>query len=615
MTSKKSEPLPKLLHCTHSINEKTIMGGKAVNDVRSLTQEEVLSTYSWVVENLLPLIGVSRVDATPIGSFGKKPNDQKSGDIDVAINSTIFSPLKFEEVAPAINYILKEDHGFQTTLLKGFDQVSVRVPISGNPANGYAQVDLMPTPSLEWAKFMYHSPNLAEGESNYKGAVRNALLMAIISETTKTGVKLFEGKVEEYESMSIRFPTGMWRIKRNFMGTKGVVQKGKILEAKLVTNSPRDIVDLALGKGYGLAATNSFETIWEVIHRRTYEHKSKLNEIMSKFRVNLKSMMQEVPLEAIQKYPSIFEDISLLRPKTNDEILDAIKRINSDKEFLSAYEKGALNNISADDLRPILMRIIPTVDNVLFMSAIQPLLVELSIPRDLIRETIVRCTEKGWYRESPLKAFPEIFKAYFDPKEIMTLRVLFDFNKLKESNWSYFKTHEVETPLTSKELNKIKEDLNKWKDRSRVEMIMGIFMEYTGQRTLQAVVEKLASSNNLEVAVESLAILDAHPDSSYTKTFIDYTIRVATSNVGTGLPRSSWKLTVGKQWGIEWVDNLVKKGVFDLKKVGRTMYIVNAERPLDQEYNRIHKERFRAELVNRILAADLGYEYGVITKK
>ena len=285
------------------------MGGKAVKDVSPLHNKELQSTYEWVQHNILPILGLSSEDSITLGSFNKKPQDQLSGDIDVALNAKKYldEGLKFEEISPSINLILKES-GFETTLLKGFDQVSVKVPICGDSKNGYAQVDLMPSPDLRWAKFIYHSPNLKENESKYKGAARNALLMALVSESSKENIKLFEEKVEEYNSLAIRFPTGLWNIKRSFKGKTGIIKKGTVINADFITRNPQEIINIALGEGFKVDAANSFETLWEIIHRKGFVHKNKLNEIMSKFIVNLKSMQQEIPIELVNKYPQILRE-------------------------------------------------------------------------------------------------------------------------------------------------------------------------------------------------------------------------------------------------------------------------------------------------------------------
>jgi len=346
------------------------MGGKAVKDVRPLKQEEVKPTYQWVVENLLPIIGLTKDDAIPIGSFGKKPLNETSGDIDIAIDANKFimedhTLATLEYICEAIDCMIGEIEGYETTLLKGFDQVSVKVPICGDESNGYAQVDLMPSPDLGWAKFMYHSPNLAEGESKYKGAVRNALLMAILSESTKETTKLFEGKAEEYNSLAIRFPTGVWNIKRSFMGKKGkLVQKGIVLESEFITKDPQDVVDLAFGTGYGVRAANSFETLWEIMHRKDFIHKARMNEIMSKFKVNLKSMRQDTPGEAIEKYREILDESlsDVLQPKSQEDVVKAAMKIMKEEpgnyELRGFHTNGVLKMLDKDFVVKSLKRIL-----------------------------------------------------------------------------------------------------------------------------------------------------------------------------------------------------------------------------------------------------------------
>lgn len=348
------------------------MGGKAIKEVRSLNQDEIKRVYKWVCENIFPIIGITEENVCPIGSFGKKPEKELSGDIDIAISSEIFinEGMKFSEIASSINLILKET-GYETKFLKGFEQISLKAPIQKFENNnliteGYAQVDLIPVINLEWAKFMYHSPNLKENESKYKGAVRNALLMSIISESTKEVSKLFEGKEEEYNSLAIRFPTGVWDIKRSFMGKKGkIVKKGKILESEFITNKPQDVIDLAFGEGFKKETANSFETIWEVIHKKDFIHKKRLNEIMSKFKVNLKSMMQQIPEEAIKKYPKIFEEFLTYTGPSEDPlgIYKNPKRIDGfDKDvkafldsegnmYIEDYQGDWLHKDMAEELR------------------------------------------------------------------------------------------------------------------------------------------------------------------------------------------------------------------------------------------------------------------------
>ena len=304
------------------------MSGHAVKNIRSLKQQEIKPVYNWVVENVFPIIGLNKEDAIPIGSFGKKSINELSGDIDIAISADKFinKGMKFDEIAKYIEIILKE-YDFDTNYIKGFNQVSISVPINDSEL---AQVDLMISPDLNWSDFIYHSPNLKENESKYKGAVRNALLLAILSESTKVVNKLYEGKTEEYTSLAVRFPSGVWEIKKSLMGKKGLIKQGKIVNEEFLTRSPKDVIELALGDGYGIGAANSFETLWEIIHRKSFIYKDKLNEIMSKFKVNLQSMMQPIPEEAINKYKHIFT------PKNDEELLQ--NSIKLAKYVFPSYE-------------------------------------------------------------------------------------------------------------------------------------------------------------------------------------------------------------------------------------------------------------------------------------
>jgi hypothetical protein len=298
------------------------MGGNLIKESIPIEKIELLPTYNWVIKNILSLFGLTEKDCIPIGSFMKK--NEPSGDIDIAIDCNKFlkEGLKFNEITESFNLIL-EENGIHSVILKGFDTISIAAPICGNIKRGYAQIDLMPILDLNWAKFIYHSPNLSENESNYKGAVRNALLLAIVSESTKKDFKLNEGKIEEYSSLAIRFNTGLWNIKKSFLGKSGkIIKIGVPINEKFITKNPQDIIDISFGKGYKIQSANSFETIWEIIHKKDFIHKDKLNEIMSKFKVNLKSMMQNIPKEAIKKYPQIFNGGYMSR--THHEIIKLV---------------------------------------------------------------------------------------------------------------------------------------------------------------------------------------------------------------------------------------------------------------------------------------------------
>jgi len=523
------------------------MGGLAVKNIRRLDQNEMQPTYEWVETNVLPILGLDKQDAMPIGSFGKKPKNETSGDIDVAINARkyINEGLKFEEISTSINLILKE-HGFETTLLKGFDQVSIRVPINGNESKGFAQVDLMPSPDLKWAKFMYHSPNLAEQESKYNGAVRNALLMAIISESTKNTTKLFERKAEEYESLAIRFPTGVWNIKRSFMGKKGkLVNQGVILESEFITRDPQDVIDLALGEGYKVGVANSFETLWEVIHRKNYLHKRCLYEIMTKFKANLKSMRQNIPEEALSKYSFLNEALTdILQPKSEKEVISsALDKINAIN--INVYNDwGVFDELQRHDVLKLL-------------------------PKDLVHDKLIAVldSDRNWFRKGIEVWFRErewIYN-YLSKDEVEQMIIKYKFNEFKRKN------PEATKPQTLKDMKKLEADFKIQGQKEKVEDFLHIIKGNLPFRSIHKIIDERIKRNQFTLIVKSLLFFEKHKTSYKLMAFIMKAFDVAD---GKTIPRSEFGTnSTGEQWGIEFIDNLIKIKLFVLTKQGNKMFV------------------------------------------
>jgi hypothetical protein len=284
-------------------------GGSAIPDSRPLTWEEAQKTYSWIQKNVAPELGLSIDEMDVIGSYGKKREGETHGDLDIAVSAKALSQKSgTSDILNFVNDILA-GMGFQTKVMPGFKQVSAGIPIPGT--SDIAQVDFMLSPDLDWSRFVYHSPNFRTEESKYKGVYRNALLMAIITETDKNILKRTpEGDVEELETNVIRYPEGIWRARKSFMGKKGLVKTGQLLKDfdKFVTTNPQEVADLAVGGGYKPEDINTFEKLWNIINSDNYIHKNKMEDILEKFEGNLKSIGISYPKEAIEKYPDIFSE-------------------------------------------------------------------------------------------------------------------------------------------------------------------------------------------------------------------------------------------------------------------------------------------------------------------
>lgn len=301
------EKSSKVLESEEFINE----GGNAVEESRPLTQAEIDKTYAYVIKNVYPIIGLTEDTAKPIGSFKKKAADQTSGDIDIAVLAdqiagkqgiTLDQVLDFMEAALS-------GAGYHAVKSKGFQQVSIGVPIEGDKKNGIAQIDLMVTDNLDFSTFMYHSPDFTKSESKYKGLYRNILLMNIISNSKRETTKLTDkGEVEEYKSYVLRLNQGVVAVSKSFMGKKGLVKNPTLLkdQDKFITNTPEVITELAFGKDVPPSEIMTFEDIWRRTTDPNFIHKDKLDAILKDFNDRILQTKVPIPSECVEKYPNIF---------------------------------------------------------------------------------------------------------------------------------------------------------------------------------------------------------------------------------------------------------------------------------------------------------------------
>ncbi len=161
------------------------MGGNALNaqDITRVDKKYIPSIVAFVSK----ISGIPRHDLHLLGSTGKNPS---SGDIDLGVDMTKYQP---EHVNARMVARLGPD-GY--TFNKGTKIYSYAVPIvkrSGDEffeVGGRVQVDLMFTPSVNWAKFAYYSEGTSGAQTSYKGAVRTVLLKSVASMFHEPGIDL-----------------------------------------------------------------------------------------------------------------------------------------------------------------------------------------------------------------------------------------------------------------------------------------------------------------------------------------------------------------------------------------------------------------------------------------
>lgn len=286
-------------------------GGNAISDSRPLLQSEVQSTYQYVIKKVFPLIGLTEDTAKPIGSFMKKLPDQTSGDIDIAVLADQIAGQNGIALSDVLDFVgdrLKKA-GYPTEVSRGFQQISIGVPIEGKPNNGLAQIDLMLTDNLEFSTFMYHSPDFTKAESKYKGLYRNILIMMVIGNAKREVTKLTDkGEVEEYKSYVLRLNQGVVSVAKTFMGKKGLVKTAALLkdQDRFITSTPEVIAEIGFGPDVPVSELMTFEDVWRRVTDPKFIHKDKLNSILTDFRNRILATKVPFPSECVEDYPNIF---------------------------------------------------------------------------------------------------------------------------------------------------------------------------------------------------------------------------------------------------------------------------------------------------------------------
>lgn len=177
-------------------------GGAATSkfNVERATKDDIEKALEIVARTLnLPDIKERILGSVHLTLSGKK---QDSGDIDIVISNDEMDPAE----ADAKMLKLTNNEG---ALNKGTKIGSYAVDIGGKKV----QVDLMFVNNKDWAKFIFHSQH-GDG-SNYPGAVRNLILMAVARHKHEPGKDFLikvDGEVVARASRALKLDAGLERL-------------------------------------------------------------------------------------------------------------------------------------------------------------------------------------------------------------------------------------------------------------------------------------------------------------------------------------------------------------------------------------------------------------------
>ena len=216
------------------------------------------------------------ITMVPLGSVGKKNDDQFNGDIDIAIK--IDNKEELNKLIDKVFPDLEKNHNTTSSI------VSISYPYNKEGKSGNAQVDFMIVKDIDFAKFFYHSPNFKNNESKFKGAVRAKMLSIIVSCIPVEDAKdeYFEDGKTVKKHWKYTFNTeGVFKQLLDYTGKKGPLKNPKKVKEfeKLVYNDPENCVKFIFGDNGKIEDCNSAESLWKAVHDK---NKFKFQDVVKK---------------------------------------------------------------------------------------------------------------------------------------------------------------------------------------------------------------------------------------------------------------------------------------------------------------------------------------------
>ena len=216
------------------------------------------------------------IKMVPLGSVGKKNDDQFNGDIDIAIK--LNNKKELSELIDKVFPDLEKNPNTTPSI------VSISYPYNKEGKSGNAQVDFMIVKDIDFAKFFYHSPNFKKNESKFKGATRAKMLSIIVSCIPVEDAKdeYFEDGKTVKKHWKYTFNTeGVFRQLLDYTGKKGPLKNPKKVKEfeKLIVNDPDNCIKFIFGDNGKIGDCNSAESLWKAVHDK---NKFKFQDVVKK---------------------------------------------------------------------------------------------------------------------------------------------------------------------------------------------------------------------------------------------------------------------------------------------------------------------------------------------
>jgi len=259
-------------------------GGRAVKGTSPISQSDARKLGPQLATQLARELKLSGSKVKMVGSAGKKPEDQLSGDIDIAVEIDDLEAVK--EVVEKLAVQGKFKH------MKGINIYS----FAAQNGEQLVQVDVIPVSSIKFAIWSYAATedDLKQG---LKGAHRNELFFAIARHADpKVLKKTADGKPLEIERLFYDLSNGLMRGKRSYEGKKGQVTKGaKVLSKDVVSAIPNEVAKYLFGDGFAAKDVETFDSTLSAIQSSDFRYKEQRDEILDTALKGIKKKELKIP--------------------------------------------------------------------------------------------------------------------------------------------------------------------------------------------------------------------------------------------------------------------------------------------------------------------------------
>lgn len=248
------------------------MGGFAIKNAIPVRGDIAGNIAKQVIKDINDNI---HIKAVALGSTGKKTKLEYSGDIDIAID-LLWNDKNLQIFK---DFIINKYGNVEQHTLSGLKIHSIGYRYKKD----IYQIDFMFTNDLQYALFMYHSPNFVNHESKFKGLYRTNLLVTTASKTPVNTMlyptEYFDNSnnIKSFWKYSLSYTDGLKLVHKSYEGKRGPLKNPVSIKDDdiFVTKDLLQIIHIILGDNADISTCNSYESLIQYICSNEYKYQSK----------------------------------------------------------------------------------------------------------------------------------------------------------------------------------------------------------------------------------------------------------------------------------------------------------------------------------------------------